>query len=1209
MTGERSAGDAYWQSLPLPLFAEVLYHLCGRGERNVDNSLGSTGKNGRLLYRCGNGDSAGTSPSSSSSSSSFPFSSYDLANIALVCRDFRRLRCLGLVVLRPAFIPKTPPSPTAVHAHAYSSKQNQAYHDYKVRSLHLHVQEEQRHQQKHQGQEALHADEAEDIQLKLAEPNSHLHSRLAQQGAPYGQQAPPFPPLLDLYNDVWTTFPNLTQLDLSAVQIAVHDLVELRRQQQALEGLAQLRELRRLALPLALLTAPAASLPPSSSRRASINSSSSRSEASAGGAASTISACTHSNAAAAVTPGSGTTPPSYRGPLLFWPPWLLHLPHLSELAVITYCRTASYDAAEPNQYHDYHHHRHTYPIDITSILSRFDGIHVTDLPPLPALASLELQLPGGAVAGGGMLRNLTSLTSLHLRSTDSRPLGRMQLAALLSGAGGNGRLAHLHLPCLPSALQSFALQQAAAAATGPFLEGLRALAAAAGFPLAVSTTLHPPPPPTPPPPLPSKDIPCPSATATAASVLRTSLRSLSLSGRCLLADLLAAAAHLSAVTSLRLAGFDVRPRDIAEGLLTRHFADGAAGGGGGVLVWEQLYGASSGLPQAAWRLQRLDLTECYWLSSVPLFAANISRLLLALCPPGSLQVLNLSGVGLSRLPEALLLPPPPPPPALQPCCSFCDAPNNAYEHGKAYGSLCAVLTELDLSRNFLPAIPEALAVACPRLRTLRVDGNGPQAGVPHTGMPAASCRGAGSYALQQLPTPVLAAASSPRGGGSGAATAGRGCRLARLPPALEELSLVSTTGLMLLCPSAAILSCQPAVQLRRLHVSHCSLPVLVAIMPYMPVLVELVAVQVPASVRGVVGAAAAAAFASAGSASGNYNTSGQRSGLPGALGLAAAATTAAVARSLCRVTIRGDVAEDSPPVRLRGTAGPSSTRCSSSGCGSGSSSGGGGGSSSGGGSGSSSGGGGGSSSGGGGGSSSGGGSGDFGSGSSSSSSGDDDRGSNNVPGSSDAALWWLERLCACAPGMHTLSYTRMGLTAVPDGIAAASTLVSVNLSRNMVFRISESTAQLTQLEGLDLSRNRLSSLPYHIFARLTRISSLDVCGNPTLPLAAVSAMHRCLPGLIRFRSDYTLERPGPLTRSTSKLAAVAGDTANLKLESYGPGTAPGRQGFMYGSGCGGCSGGGGGDSVTTVGRHRVSDGTTSVVATVAAATADVRASR
>ncbi|GIL52857.1 hypothetical protein Vafri_8626 [Volvox africanus] len=382
---------------------------------------------------------------------------------------------------------------------------------------------------------------------------------------------------------------------------------------------------------------------------------------------------------------------------------------------------------------------------------------------------------------------------------------------------------------------------------------------------------------------------------------------------------------------------------------------------------------------------------------------------------------------------------------------------------------------------------------------------------------------------------------------------------------------------MLLCPSAAILSCQPAMQLRRLHVSHCSLPVLVAMMPYMPVLVELVAVQVPASVRGVVGAAvAAAASASAGSASGNNNTDGQRSGLSGVCDLAAApliqgATAAAVARSLCRVVVRGDVSEESPPVRLRGSAGPSSTSGSSN-CG---------------------------------------GNGDCGSGNSGSSSsnsgGNDvggDRGSNDVPGSSDAALWWLERLCACAPGMRTLSYTRMGLTAVPAGIAAASSLVSVDLSRNSVFRISETTAQLSRLEYLDLSRNRLSSLPHHIFARLTRMSSLDVYGNPMLPLAAVAALHRCLPGLMRFRSDYTHERPRPLTRGMPKLATVAGGTANLEQESCGPGTAPGRQGFMYGSGYGG--GGSDGDSVEIGGRNRESDGTISVAAKVAAVRADVR---
>ena len=61
--------------------------------------------------------------------------------------------------------------------------------------------------------------------------------------------------------------------------------------------------------------------------------------------------------------------------------------------------------------------------------------------------------------------------------------------------------------------------------------------------------------------------------------------------------------------------------------------------------------------------------------------------------------------------------------------------------------------------------------------------------------------------------------------------------------------------------------------------------------------------------------------------------------------------------------------------------------------------------------------------------------------------------------------------------LQSLDLTRNRLTALPEWLGQLTQLQSLHLSRNRLTALPESLGQLTQLQSLNLSNNRLTALP------------------------------------------------------------------------------------------------------------------------------------
>ena len=83
---------------------------------------------------------------------------------------------------------------------------------------------------------------------------------------------------------------------------------------------------------------------------------------------------------------------------------------------------------------------------------------------------------------------------------------------------------------------------------------------------------------------------------------------------------------------------------------------------------------------------------------------------------------------------------------------------------------------------------------------------------------------------------------------------------------------------------------------------------------------------------------------------------------------------------------------------------------------------------------------------------------------------------------------------AIREGATELDLSGIELWDLPYTILQLTQLQSLNLSNNRLPRLLNSLYRLTQLQSLDLSNNRLTALPYSL-GRLTQLRALDLRDN------------------------------------------------------------------------------------------------------------------
>jgi len=104
-----------------------------------------------------------------------------------------------------------------------------------------------------------------------------------------------------------------------------------------------------------------------------------------------------------------------------------------------------------------------------------------------------------------------------------------------------------------------------------------------------------------------------------------------------------------------------------------------------------------------------------------------------------------------------------------------------------------------------------------------------------------------------------------------------------------------------------------------------------------------------------------------------------------------------------------------------------------------------------------------------------------------------------------------------------LDLSRLGITAISQGVFQTSPLRSLNLSGNALRRLDDSLSGLESLWHLDLSRNSLVEVSEDAFSSLKQLRSLDLSHNglsrpamsavaPVTSLMVLSAAHNALGG-------------------------------------------------------------------------------------------------